>query len=168
MHFFIGIVARALELLLIDMEPASRRVGALEVVWLRACSATHQLHTAHTHWTLAATQEAGVTRVKTRICPCPSAAAQAEASEQLGVLLPRERQKQAYNKALLERFKHMPDVKRVMRHRHLPAVSDRVHSLTVLVLCTASVPVLHCKCSGSRASHINSETLCMMGCVLVG
>ena len=52
---------------------------------------------------------------------------QAEASEQLGVPLPRERQKHAYNHALLERFKHMPDVKRITRHRHVPAVSSVVH-----------------------------------------
>lgn len=44
----------------------------------------------------------------------------ANASEQLGVLLPREKQKHAYNKALVERYKHMPEVKRISRHRHLP------------------------------------------------
>lgn len=44
----------------------------------------------------------------------------AEASEQLGVLLPRERQKSAYNKALVNRYKHLPEVKRIVRHRHLP------------------------------------------------
>lgn len=45
----------------------------------------------------------------------------AEASEQLGVTLPRERNKQAYQKALMQRFKHLPEVKRILRHRHLPA-----------------------------------------------
>jgi WD repeat and SOF domain-containing protein 1 len=45
----------------------------------------------------------------------------ADASAQLGVVLPRERAKQAYGKALVERYKHLPDVKRVVRHRHLPA-----------------------------------------------
>ncbi|KAL6763169.1 WD40-repeat-containing domain protein [Haematococcus lacustris] len=45
----------------------------------------------------------------------------ADASEQLGIQLPRERQKHAYSKALVERFKHMPEVKRIIRHRHLPA-----------------------------------------------
>lgn len=44
----------------------------------------------------------------------------AEASEQLGTLLPRERQKATYNKALVERYKHLPEVKRIVRHRHLP------------------------------------------------
>ncbi|KAG1678209.1 hypothetical protein FOA52_016146 [Chlamydomonas sp. UWO 241] len=44
----------------------------------------------------------------------------AEASEQLGTLLPREKHKQAYDKALVERFKHMDEVKRIVRHRHTP------------------------------------------------
>lgn len=34
----------------------------------------------------------------------------AEASQQLGTLLPREKHKQAYDKALLERYKHMDEV----------------------------------------------------------
>lgn len=45
----------------------------------------------------------------------------ATASEQIGTMLPREKHKQAYNKALVERYKHMPDIKRITRHRHLPA-----------------------------------------------
>ena len=44
----------------------------------------------------------------------------AQASEQMGTLLPREKNKKAYNKALLERYKHLPEVKRITRHRHLP------------------------------------------------
>ena len=44
----------------------------------------------------------------------------AAASERMGVVLPRERSKQAYDKALLKRFKDMPEVKRIARHRHLP------------------------------------------------
>lgn len=44
----------------------------------------------------------------------------ADASEQLGTLLPRERQKEVYNKALIEKHKHLPEVKRIIRHRHLP------------------------------------------------
>mmetsp|Transcript_729 Transcript_729/g.2165 ORF Transcript_729/g.2165 Transcript_729/m.2165 type:complete len:450 (-) Transcript_729:146-1495(-) len=44
----------------------------------------------------------------------------AEASEQRGTLLPRERQKAAYDKALVERYKHLPEVGRIARHRHLP------------------------------------------------
>lgn len=44
----------------------------------------------------------------------------AEASEHLGTLLPREKQKDVYNKALIEKHKHLPEVKRIIRHRHLP------------------------------------------------
>ena len=45
----------------------------------------------------------------------------ANASEQLGTLVPRELHKRAYNNALVERHKHLPEVKRITRHRHLPA-----------------------------------------------
>eukprot|EP00246_Nothoceros_aenigmaticus_P003399 TRINITY_DN14548_c0_g1_i1.p1 TRINITY_DN14548_c0_g1~~TRINITY_DN14548_c0_g1_i1.p1 ORF type:complete len:453 (-),score=56.93 TRINITY_DN14548_c0_g1_i1:44-1402(-) len=44
----------------------------------------------------------------------------ANAAEQQGVLLPREKQKQAYLTAVKERYKHLPDIKRIDRHRHLP------------------------------------------------
>jgi len=44
----------------------------------------------------------------------------AEASEQLGTLLPREKHKHAYDKALVGRYRHMDEVKRITRHRHLP------------------------------------------------
>lgn len=44
----------------------------------------------------------------------------AKASEQLGVLLPRERKRHEYLDAVKERFKHIPEIKRIERHRHLP------------------------------------------------
>ncbi|XP_076881851.1 uncharacterized protein LOC143530075 [Bidens hawaiensis] len=44
----------------------------------------------------------------------------AKASEQLGVVLPRERKKHEYMEALKNRYKHLPEVKRILRHRHLP------------------------------------------------
>ncbi|XP_011029072.1 PREDICTED: DDB1- and CUL4-associated factor 13 [Populus euphratica] len=44
----------------------------------------------------------------------------AKASEQLGVLLPREQKRHEYNEALKNRYKHLPEVKRIVRHRHLP------------------------------------------------
>ncbi|KAJ6677593.1 NUCLEOTIDE BINDING [Salix viminalis] len=44
----------------------------------------------------------------------------AKASEQLGVLLPREQRRNEYNEALKKRYKHLPEVKRIVRHRHLP------------------------------------------------
>ncbi|XP_024024327.1 DDB1- and CUL4-associated factor 13 [Morus notabilis] len=44
----------------------------------------------------------------------------AKASEQLGVLLPREQKRHNYHEALKNRYKHLPEVKRIVRHRHLP------------------------------------------------
>lgn len=44
----------------------------------------------------------------------------ADASQHLGTLLPRERQKAAYDLALVERYKHLPEIGRITRHRHLP------------------------------------------------
>eukprot|EP00258_Populus_trichocarpa_P045646 XP_024461665.1 DDB1- and CUL4-associated factor 13 [Populus trichocarpa] len=44
----------------------------------------------------------------------------AKASEQLGILLPREQRRHEYNEALKTRYKHLPEVKRIVRHRHLP------------------------------------------------
>ncbi|XP_021894311.1 DDB1- and CUL4-associated factor 13 [Carica papaya] len=44
----------------------------------------------------------------------------ARASEQLGVLLPREQKKHDYHEAVKNRYKHLPEIKRIVRHRHLP------------------------------------------------
>ncbi|CAH2077684.1 unnamed protein product [Thlaspi arvense] len=44
----------------------------------------------------------------------------AKASEQLGVILPREQRKHEYNEAVKNRYKHLPEIKRIVRHRHLP------------------------------------------------
>ncbi|XP_009761693.1 uncharacterized protein LOC107809218 [Nicotiana tabacum] len=44
----------------------------------------------------------------------------AKASEQLGVVLPRERKKHEYLEAVKNRYKHLAEVKRIVRHRHLP------------------------------------------------
>ncbi|KAK1405290.1 Sof1 domain-containing protein [Heracleum sosnowskyi] len=44
----------------------------------------------------------------------------AKASEQLGVLLPRECKHHEYREAVKNRYKHLPEVKRIVRHRHLP------------------------------------------------
>lgn len=44
----------------------------------------------------------------------------AKASEQLGVPLPREQKKHHYNAAVLKRYMHLPEIKRIVRHRHLP------------------------------------------------
>ncbi|XP_027341364.1 DDB1- and CUL4-associated factor 13 [Abrus precatorius] len=44
----------------------------------------------------------------------------AKASEQLGVILPRERKMHEYHEAIKKRYKHLPEVNRIARHRHLP------------------------------------------------
>lgn len=53
----------------------------------------------------------------------------AKASEQLGVLLPRERKKHEYLEAVKNRYKHLPEVKRIVRHRHLPKAIYKAASL---------------------------------------
>ncbi|KAJ3069746.1 DDB1- and CUL4-associated factor 13, partial [Rhizoclosmatium hyalinum] len=44
----------------------------------------------------------------------------ADASEKMGTLAPRQQNALEYNKALKERYKHMPEIKRIDRQRHLP------------------------------------------------
>lgn len=44
------------------------------------------------------------------------------ASERSGVKTARHRQALEYNDALVERFGHMPEVRRIRRHRHIPKV----------------------------------------------
>ena len=46
---------------------------------------------------------------------------QARASAQQGTLVPRELHRQAYNDALVARYQHLPDIRRIQRHRRLPA-----------------------------------------------
>eukprot|EP00850_Spirogloea_muscicola_P001144 SM000004S15014 [mRNA] locus=s4:716811:720366:- [translate_table: standard] len=53
----------------------------------------------------------------------------AKASQQMGVLLPREKKKQAYMEAIKNRYKHLPEIKRIDRHRHLPKPIYKVEKL---------------------------------------
>ncbi|KAK4461110.1 WD40-repeat-containing domain protein [Cladorrhinum samala] len=46
----------------------------------------------------------------------------ANASERSGVKSAKQRQALEYNKALKERYGHMPEIRRIDRHRHLPKV----------------------------------------------
>ncbi|XP_065058278.1 DDB1- and CUL4-associated factor 13-like [Rhopilema esculentum] len=46
----------------------------------------------------------------------------ANASEQLGPLAPRQRAAISYNDKLKEKFQHHPKIKRILRHRHVPAM----------------------------------------------
>ncbi|KAF7022020.1 hypothetical protein CFC21_034867, partial [Triticum aestivum] len=43
-----------------------------------------------------------------------------KASEQLGVILPRERKKQEYLDAVKARYNHLPEIRRIDKHKHLP------------------------------------------------
>jgi DDB1- and CUL4-associated factor 13 len=63
----------------------------------------------------------------------------AEASEALGVALPRERAKAAYDKALLARYKHLPEVKRITRHRRVPAAVHKARTWMTAVAAAAVV-----------------------------
>lgn len=44
----------------------------------------------------------------------------AQASSRQGVKSARQRQQLEYDAALIERYKHMPEIRRIHRHRHLP------------------------------------------------
>nr|KAK0747617.1 WD40-repeat-containing domain protein [Apiosordaria backusii] len=46
----------------------------------------------------------------------------ANASERSGVKSAKQRQALEYNKALTERFGHLPEIRRISRHRHVPKV----------------------------------------------
>lgn len=45
----------------------------------------------------------------------------ANASSRGGVVSARQRQALEYGEALRQRYKHMPEIKRISRHRHVPA-----------------------------------------------
>ena len=53
----------------------------------------------------------------------------AEASAQLGTLLPREKKKHAYDAALVTRYAHVPEVARVSRQRQLPKAVHKARLL---------------------------------------
>ncbi len=46
----------------------------------------------------------------------------ANASERSGVKSAKQRQALEYNEALIKRYGHMPEIRRIKRHRHLPKV----------------------------------------------
>ncbi|XP_043363397.1 DDB1- and CUL4-associated factor 13 isoform X2 [Dermochelys coriacea] len=57
----------------------------------------------------------------------------ANASEKLGVLVPRERAAMNYNQKLKEKFQHHPQIKRIARHRHLPkAIYSQAKELRIM------------------------------------
>lgn len=62
---------------------------------------------------------------------------QARASAQLGTRVPRELHRQAYNDALVERYQHLPDIRRIQRHRRLPTPLYKVRPAPTVI---ASAP----------------------------
>ena len=44
-------------------------------------------------------------------------------------LLPREKKKAAYDAALVARYAHVPEVKRIARHRHVPKAIHKAGAL---------------------------------------
>ena len=86
------------------------------------------------------------------------------------MLLPRERHKAAYQAALVQRFRHLPEVKRIERHRHLPAALYKARRCPVgywHMLCIPATPVL---CDGSITSMLMNKpsvflAIAVEGCV---
>ncbi|XP_010689793.2 uncharacterized protein LOC104903456 [Beta vulgaris subsp. vulgaris] len=71
----------------------------------------------------------------------------ARASEQLGVVLPREQKKHQYDAAVLKRYKHLPEVGRIFRHRHLPKPVYKAQNLRRTMMETQQ------KKEGRRRAH---------------
>ncbi|PPD85956.1 hypothetical protein GOBAR_DD17109 [Gossypium barbadense] len=65
----------------------------------------------------------------------------AKASEQLGVVLPRERKKHEYLEAVKNRYKHLPEVKRIVRHKRIS--SDFVAQALAKTSLQGSQPQTH-------------------------
>ena len=72
----------------------------------------------------------------------------------MGTLLPREKHKAAYDKALVQRYQHMPDIRRIARHRHVPAAIYKV------CVAQSSVPAG----TGLEGSHCRQRAADPPGC----
>jgi WD repeat and SOF domain-containing protein 1 len=46
----------------------------------------------------------------------------ANAADAMKTMVPREKEKLAYAEKLKKKFKHNPEIKRILRHKHLPAL----------------------------------------------
>ncbi|KAK6200495.1 WD40-repeat-containing domain protein [Scheffersomyces amazonensis] len=53
----------------------------------------------------------------------------ANSSDRAGIKSSRQRAKMEYDNALKERFKHMPEIKRISRHRHVPIVIKKANEI---------------------------------------
>jgi WD repeat and SOF domain-containing protein 1 len=56
------------------------------------------------------------------------------ASERSGIKTARHRQALEYNSALIERFSHMPEVRRISKHRHVPKVIKKAGEIKAIEL----------------------------------
>ena len=64
---------------------------------------------------------------------------QANASEQLGTVKAREKSKKSYEQALVKRYHHLHEVKRIERHRHLPA---SIYKVSLIFIANPGPPKL--------------------------
>ncbi|EER02237.1 protein SOF1, putative [Perkinsus marinus ATCC 50983] len=56
-----------------------------------------------------------------------------EASDKLGVVSKREKKAQAYRKKLVAKYKHMPEIRRIANHKHLPkAIKLRQDKMNIM------------------------------------
>ena len=53
----------------------------------------------------------------------------AQASRQLGAKVPREEKKIEYMETLKKRYQHMPEIKKIARHRHVPKAIKKAQEL---------------------------------------
>ena len=53
----------------------------------------------------------------------------AHASKREGIKSARQRQALEYNEALVKRYEHMPDIRRIKRHRHIPIVVKKASEI---------------------------------------
>ena len=101
------------------------KLGLLLRLRPRTCAATRILMA----WSVPASTEQ-----RQDMAACPAALtgfcchAQAKSNEAQTRQLPREMQRQAYNQALIKRYRHLPEVKRIERHRHIPKALYKVRT----------------------------------------
>lgn len=103
---------------------ADQKDGAKPVIW---AAIAHTAQLALLMMQASACFPAGSDDMNVRVW-------KANASEQLGTLLPRERKRQQYNAALVERHKHLPGE---MLHLPIPITSP---SFNAVLNCTTSLP----------------------------
>ena len=87
---------------------------------------------------------------------------QANASEQLGTVKAREKSRKSYEQALVKRYHHLHEVKRIERHRHLPASIYKVGLIFIATLdppSSALMSLLQWSRNGSMAMSLFTSML---------